>query len=360
MTERLVQWTLLKDLKSLSKLIGKPIIRKLAEEYTTDLGRIDFALETPKEILVVELETNVDNQEKLSYCMEQVERYQKISFDVSKPVQFAILIADTTPSSYKTVLVHFATKFNILLATYSIIDIQKTYKRIFEELRRTSGLFLGSPVAMDITHLRYLNKIIKPFVDVEEKTLSRSTVRSHFQSSTNFGVYKKLAEDFEILGFHNHSVSLTELGLRFRQAFNRALTKTKATMPDLSREQKRILLESLTNGNFTKCKVNIYYFLRFVHLTNGEWLPRPNSPRDSEKLEFINFLFNKTYGFSTAWELLSFTCNQCEELELTLRIRGKNLKFDQVMLTELGSRVLGFLELHLHLKREQIQIPLSL
>lgn len=28
------------------------------------------------------------------------------------------------------------------------------------------------------------------------------------------------------------------------------------------------------DGVFTRSKVNIYYFLRFVHLTNGDWMPK--------------------------------------------------------------------------------------
>jgi hypothetical protein len=92
-------------------------------------------------------------------------------------------------------------------------------------------------------------------------------------------------------------------------------------MPDLSTEQKRILLEVLTNGNFTGSKINIYYLLRFIHLTDGSWIPKSGTGEDKEKLEFINFLFGKTYRWGTVRELLLFTCNQCEELDLVERIR---------------------------------------
>lgn len=44
MDERLVQWTLMRNLSELSTITGKPIIKKIAEEYTTDQGRIDFIL----------------------------------------------------------------------------------------------------------------------------------------------------------------------------------------------------------------------------------------------------------------------------------------------------------------------------
>jgi hypothetical protein len=169
-----------------------------------------------------------------------------------------------------------------------------------------------------------------------------------------------LSEDFEIINYDTDYAKLTEYGIRFREALNVQLIQTTATMPDLSNEQKRILLEVLTDGKFTKCKVNIYYFLRFIHLTNGEWLPRSSTKEDKERLEFINFLFSKSYSWNTVSDLLSFTCNQCEELDLANRIKVKSSQFDKVILTQLGSRVLGFLELYLHLKREQIQIPLSI
>jgi hypothetical protein len=155
-------------------------------------------------------------------------------------------------------------------------------------------------------------------------------------------------------------VKLTEYGKRFRDAYNAEIIHSRATMPDLSIEQKRILLEILTNGVFTKSKVNIYYFLRFVHLTNGEWLPNSGTSKDLEKLKFVNFLFGKDYKWNTVKELLLFTCNQCEELELVERMRISKSPYDRVVLTTLGSRVLGYLELYLHLRREQIQIPLQI
>jgi hypothetical protein len=360
MEERLVQWTLLRNLPELSNIVGKPIVRKLAQEYTTDLGRIDLVLETPDHILVVELETIINSKYKLSYCTEQLTRYMQISYAFSKPMKFAIIFDESTPLKFQRELVNFANKLGIILKTYSLPRIQELYSKVLDELKRTSGLNIGSPVAMDVTHLRYLNRVIELFKIAEAEQLPTAYLRASFRSRTSFGVYKRLAEDFELAKYGRQSVELTKYGVRFRDALNRQLVTTKATMPDLSMEQKRILLEVLTNGNFTKCKVNIYYFLRFVHLTNGEWLPRPGASEDKDKLEFINFLFSKSYRWNSASELLSFTCNQCEELDLVSKVKMRGQGFDKVIMMQLGSRVLGFLELHLHLKREQIQIPLSI
>jgi len=306
MEERLVQWALLRNFGELSKIIGKTIIRRIAEEYTTKQGRIDFILETPDEILIVELETKIDTIYKLTYCTQQVETYTLIDYNVSKPIKYAIIYDESTPIEFKKELTKFSNNLGIILKTYSLPKIQELYNKVLDELKRTSGLYIGSPVAMDITHLRYLNKTIEPFYAKSVNVLPIKALRKNFKSQTSYGVYKRLSEDFEIVKYDTNSAILTKHGIRFRDAFNAQLIQTNATMPDLSNEQKRILLEILTNGNFTKCKINIYYFLRFIHLTNGDWLPKSSTKEDKDKLEFINFLFDKSYRWNTASELLSF------------------------------------------------------
>ncbi len=201
----------------------------------------------------------------------------------------------------------------------------------------------------------------KPFYNEHADVLPFATLRNVFRSMTSFGVYSNLAKYFELLEEkQNGKIGLTDYGKRFRDNYNAEITLSGATMPDLSTEQKRVLLDALTNGAFTKSKVNIYYFLRFVHLTNGDWLPKSGTPEDTEKLKFVTFLFGKEYRWSTASKLLQFTCNQCEELELVERMRLSRSMYDRVVLTTLGSRVLGYLELYLHLRREQMQIPLQI
>lgn len=361
MNESLVQWVLLKRPEYLQEKLGFELERKLGENYTTDQGRIDFAFETKKEILVIELETGINNKAKFEYCISQVKRYKEIKFLTKKPIKFVILFdkENTTPRFIK-LLQDFSKRLDVILRTYSILDVQELYKKCLEELTRTTGIYLGSPVAMDVVYLRWLNKIIEPFYDKDANELPLMDIRNIFKSRTSFGVYTNLAKYFELIEKENDIVKLTEYGKRFRYAYNAKIIQSRATMPDLSTEQKRILLEVLTNGVFTKSKINIYYFLRFVHLTNGEWLPKSGTPKDAEKLKFVNFLFGKDYRWNTVKELLLFTCNQCEELGLVERMRIPKLPYDRVVLRTLGSRVLGYLELYLHLKREQMQIPLQI
>ncbi|MEW6193504.1 MAG: hypothetical protein AB1507_09150 [Bacillota bacterium] len=362
MNESLVQWVLLKRPEYLQEKLGYKLVRKLGENYTTEQGRIDFAFETTSEIVIVELETGIDNKAKFEYCIEQVKRYRNIDFVTEKPVKFVILFdEENTPAKFAKLLRDLCEKLDIVLRTYSILDVQELYKNCLEELTKTTGAYLGPPVAMDVVYLRWLNKVIKPFYDEHTDKLPFNRIRSIFKSRTSFGVYTSLAKYFELIEEnHGQIVELTDYGKRFRDNYNAEIIQSNATMPDLSTEQKRGLLEVLTNGVFTKSKVNIYYFLRFVHLTNGDWLPKPSTPENTEKLKFINFLFGKTYKWTTVRKLLLFTCNQCEELELVERMRFSKSMYDRVVLTTLGSRVLGYLELYLHLKREQMQIPLQI
>ncbi len=361
MNENLVQWVLLKNQNYLESCLNIKLKKKLVEYYTTDFGVIDFALETDKEIFVVELETSIDNKSKLDYCVDQVKRYQQISFETKKPIRFAILYEkNNTPKRFIEILEEFSKKFNVLLKTYSIISIQELYKKCLNDLRKTSGEYLGSPVAMDVVYLRWLNRVMEPFQINNTNKIKLETFKSLFKSRTSFGVYTNLAKYFDLIKIEGQEIILTEYGKRFRDNYNSKIIKSNSSMPELSLEQKRVLIETLTNGNFTKSKINIYYFLRFVHLTNGDWVPKTGTSESKEKLEFINFLFGKNYRWKTVNDLLSFTCNQCEELGLVERSKIENSEYDKCVLTSFGSRLLGYLELYLHLKRESLQLPLDL
>lgn len=364
MNENLVQWVLLKEQEYLQSRLGFTLKRKLAENYTTDYGRIDFAYETNGEIVVVELETAIDNMSKFNYCCEQVKRYKNIKFSTEKGVYFVILFEEeNTPKRFVDLLEEFANNIGIILKTYSILDVQELYKKCLEELEKTSGISLGPPVAMDVVYLRWLNRIIKPFYDTQTDKLPFKAVKDAFKPTKRLGVYRTLAEQFELIEVTKDNaekfIVLTDYGKRFRDNYNAEIISS-GLMPDLSLEQKRILLEILMNGRFEKSKVNIYYFLRFVHFTEGSWVPRSGTPEDEKKLKFANFLFGKDYQWETVKDLLSFTCNQCEELGLVERMKIENSDYDKAVLTTHGSRVLGWLELYLHLKREQIQIPLQI
>lgn len=362
MDEKLVQWTLLRDMNYLKNKIGFDIKRKVVEECNTEEGRLDFVLESEKNLIVVELETSINNNSKLDFCLDQVRRYMNVKFKTTKDIKFVILFEEEgTPKTYKSKLEEFSKETGVLLKTYSLFCIQDIYKKCLDELKRTTGEYLGPPVAMDIVYLRWINKVIEPYFERnKEDFMTKDFKKNFFKSRTSFGVYTTLAKNFELIIEREDKLILTERGKRFRDEYNDQHILSNTSMLDLSLEQKRILLESLTNGNFTKSKINIYYFLRFVHLTEGQWVPKSSTKEDNEKLKFINFLFGKDYRWTTVRKLLCFSCNQCEELNLVERIKIEKNEYDKVLLTTLGSRVLGYLELYLHLKRERIQIPLQL
>ena len=128
----------------------------------------------------------------------------------------------------------------------------------------------------------------------------------------------------------------------------------------MSYSQSRVLLESLTNGQFTKSKVNIYYPLRFIHITNGEWIPKEHADIGADRLTYLNNFLGTNYRPGPLTRLVRFIFNQAEELGLVDAIQTPSHEPTfKAFLTSLGSRVLVFLELYLHLKREQLQIPLQ-
>ncbi|MCD6169935.1 MAG: hypothetical protein J7J76_05230, partial [Candidatus Latescibacteria bacterium] len=160
MNESLVQWVFLRRPEYLQERLGFKLERKLGENYTTDQGRIDFAFETKEEILVIELETGINTRAKLEYCINQVKRYKHIRYTTEKPVKFIILFdEENTPQRFLKQLRDFSEKLDTMLRTYSFLDIQELYKKCLEELTRTTGIYLGPPVAMDVVYLRWLNKI---------------------------------------------------------------------------------------------------------------------------------------------------------------------------------------------------------
>ncbi len=186
------------------------------------------------------------------------------------------------------------------------------------------------------------------------------------KADSHFKVHKQMAEYFELIKTNKSEIELTEYGKRFRDninyefAIHENYSKSNLKQIELSLEQKRILLESLMNGNIgdLKGKANLLYFLRFVHLTEGIWVPRGRKI-DKQKRDFANSFLGTDYTEITLCNWLNFICKHVEELELVERIKTKT-EYDRATLTSLGSRVLGFIEMDLHLKRERTQIPLQL
>lgn len=377
MNELLVEWTLLREQDYLKKCLGLNVKKKIFQQYSTEYGRIDFAHElNDGSIAITELETVIDNKAKLEYCQFQTLEYSKISFQEMKKPIIVVLIADETPSIFKAQLQTFVDTNDFLLKTYSLTVVNDYYKQLIEEAVKNSGVPLVKPVANNFTHLSCLNRFILPFYDLENDELKRTDFVDYFDlksdnADSHFKVHKQMAEYFQLIedlspGKQFSRVRLTEYGKRFRDNLNYEFTIVKGVSKgaikriDLSIEQRRILLESLMNGNIgdLKGKVNLLYFLRFVHLTEGIWIPRGRK-LDKQKLEFANSFLGTNYSQITLCNWLNFVCTHSEELGLIERIKT-NTEYDRATLSSLGSRVLGFIEMDLHLKRERAQIPLQI
>lgn len=369
MNENVVQWVLLRRTEFLAKHLQLPLRRKLAEYQTTDHGVIDFAFDTANnEVAVVELETAITSTAKLECCLEQSIRYKNLASLVPNPLRVFILYDRLGTSPHFAQRLHAASQqYGLELRTYSMLDIKNLYQKCMEDLEKTSGIYLGRPVAMNVTHLRLINRLLLPFREKNVDVLPEKELMGGFTttgSKTVFRVRRTMAEHFDLLEFEEgakgvRKAKLSELGKRFRDNMADELLAQGHEFT-ISHGQRRVLLEALTNGRFTKSKVNIYYLLRFIHITNGEWIPKENSDMGTERNAYLNNFLNTSYKPKSLRRLVRFTFNQCAELGLVEGIEtARNEPTFKAFLTSLGSRVLGFLELYLHLKREQLQIPLQ-
>jgi len=369
MNENVVQWVLLRRTEFLARHLQLPLRRKLAEYQTTDHGVIDFAFDTAdNEVVVVELETAITNTAKLEFCVEQSIRYKNLASLIPNPLRVFILYDRLgTPPRFAQRLQAEGNRHGLELRTYSMLDIKNLYQKCMEDLEKTSGIYLGRPVAMNVTHLRLMNRLLLPFRQESVDKIAEKDLMAGFStegSKTVFRVRRTMAEHFDLLEFEDgksgvREARLTGLGKRFRDNMADDLL-ARGHEFGISHSQRRVLLESLTNGRFTKSKVNIYYLLRFIHITNGEWIPKEHSDMGAERNAYLNNFLGTNYKPKSLRRLIRFTFNQCVELGLVEGIEtARNEPTFKAFLTTLGSRVLGFLELYLHLKREQLQIPLQ-
>ena len=369
MNEHLVEWTLLRESNYLQNCITSiKLEKKVCQQFTTEFGRIDFAHKIKDDgFLITELETKIDSKAKIDYCIAQVRAYQNIRFNSVDSHSVAILYAQQTNNIFKREIKNFCDTNNVFSYLYDLEKVKQLYESEIEKALLNTGAPLEKPVAMNLTFLSLFNRIILAYHIKNKDTLHKNDFKISFESigsgkfETDFNVVSRGARYFDLIEKEDDVFTLTELGKRFKDGFNYVQGLNPKNRYDLSVEQKRVLIESLLNGNFheKKSKVNIYYFLKFISLTEGEWLPRGRRFDSKSKFEFVNSFFRMDYREGVASDLLKFTCNHCVELELVEKIKTRGF-YDRVRLTTLGSRVLNYLDFDINLKRERIQIPLQL
>lgn len=359
MKESLVQWTLLQNLEVLSESLNFDIVKKVGQEITTDFGRIDFILEDNKQQqLIVELETILDLKSKQDYCFDQTRRYKNVSF--SKNTKYCILYADETSQKAKNEVIKFGKAEQVDIKTYSLEEVKKLYASTIERLSLNVGLALPNPKNYTICYLRWLNKILMPFADNKKDCLQINDFSKHFtlgKAKTNFNCYKQLALDFEMITEANNRYTLTQNGKDYIENMNpNVFVTNNVSSIDLTNEQKRLLLKVLTNGNWDNKvhKINIYWFMRFIEVTNGDWYPKKHQ-FDSDKLDIARGLFRVSYKPITMQQFLNWCVNYCEELGLVGRIVSTT-NYDRLFLTPLGIDVNNIFSMDLLLKKSRMNL----
>lgn len=202
---------------------------------------------------------------------------------------------------------------------------------------------------------------MKPFLDLDKTALSYTDLFKPFEnksnSQTNFKCYEQLAFDFELFVLKNKNYILTDYGVFFVKNINPFVHgANNISSINLTNEQKRLLLRILTNGNWEDKihKVNIYWFLRFIEVTHGSWLPKKHDFEQS-KLDIARGIFNVYYNGRTMYEFLTWCCNYCIELGLVERIKSIS-DYDQVFLTPLGVEINNIFSLDLTLKKSRLNL----
>lgn len=360
MVESLVQWTLLNNPNQLGQMLDFNIAKIIGQEISTAFGRIDFVLaDTENKHLVVELETILDSKSKMDYCFTQTLNYKNVKF--SDKTNYCIFYAKETNAKNKKIIEKFGKDNDVVIQTYSLEIVKSLYIQTVERLSLNIGLALPNPKNYTICFLRWLNKIMKPFLDLDKSTLTVSELFEPFEnlnnSRTNFNCYERIAFDFELFTLNNNQYTLTNYGNIFVQNISPFVYNTSnVSSINLTNEQKRLLLRVLTNGDWDNKihKVNIYWFLRFMEVTHGNWLPKKHDFEQS-KLDIVRGIFNVSYNGRTMHEFLTWCCNYCMELGLVEKVKSTE-DYDQIFLTPLGVEVNNIFSLDLTLKKSRLNL----
>ncbi len=285
---------------------------------------------------------------------EVVERRSAIALN-------CVLFAEETSPKNQKIIEKFGQEHKVIIKSYSLEKVKHLYTKTVQRLSLNVGLALPNLKNYTICYFRWLGKIVKPFKDRNKHELSFNEIFKPFEnpknSRTNFNFYERIALDFELFSLEKSKYLLTDYVQAFIDNINPFVYATSSVSSiALTNEQKRLLLKILTNGNWYEKihKVNIYWFLRFIEVTNGSWLPKKHE-FDKDRLGIANGLFNVTYSSRTMHEFLTWCCNYCVELGLVEKMKSTST-YDQVFLTPLGVEVNNIFSIDLSLKKSRMNL----
>ena len=332
----------------------------MARQLTLNSGKLDLLYEKRDgNIVVIELKLSIRTSNDWNSTINQLSSYLKEIRELYPhcTVEGVILTAQENSRDPSDSIALDLKEQGISARFYSIDRIEELYSETIERLIRNSGFEFKPPTSIGVASLYYIKRLVGAFENSD--ILELDEIMS-WMADSNFGHAESrinnlylLAKSFDLMNKEDKKYVLTDKGKEFRDAVNEPIR-----MQDFSDEQKRILLESLLEKVDTPVKSLIFWFLRFVSITGGEWVPRSSTQLSDEECRFINLLMGIELNPTSARDMLYWASKFCEELELVRRVEEKQ-EYDKVVLTSLGSRVHTFLENLLLLKREMIQIPIE-
>lgn len=388
MEELVVEWTLVRRPTFVSELFSKSLglpntdLKLVKEQFADDNGRVDLIYQDDNHIFLVELETSLSG--KYDFCLEQTKRYKNMASRFpGKSVHTIILYAkDITNENLRNRLVEDCRTEGIKIVEYNIADVQKIYDEEISILAKNIGLEIAD-IRSDMPYtLSAANRFMLAFQRAKKtcmttvqigkalptskgknkgKPWSQTSVVQHGYLAESMGLTYRETVHGKV--FHN----VTDIGQQFTEKMDISsidISKigTVKSSINLTLDQRRILLTQLLKDNFSQIprhKAMILLFLRFITITRGEWVPKQRSYAfDPGDVKLLNHILATNWDKQTnLGNVLTWSRNYCEELGLIETIKGERKGSERAVMTTLGSRIYGLLELTQLLKREIIHIP---
>lgn len=238
----------------------------------------------------------------------------------------------------------------------NLIEIEKEIEEInFEKidffLEQASKIGI-TPKVVGTYNLSNLNKAFFVFFNKGKEELSKNEIKSFWGwSTTSFAQIRKMLSCFNLCIFESGKVLLTEKGKGFLEKANFSRYSKNKDAPELTVNQKAILLGILKetdSRNINEIRMQILCTLRFCcdYFSEGGFKP---IMRDS-KLSYSNLLVLNKFFYTnysehnemtvSANNIIIFGTNYCKELGLIVSIKNNSTKAELHVPTRIGLSLL--------------------